>query len=179
MYRGPIGVNALNEGLQERLNPSTVVKAEIQIGETIFRQGDKVMQTSNNYEKEVFNGDIGTIYAIDDEEDTITVMMDIGRVEYEYKEADEELIHAYCISTHRSQGSEYPVVVMPIMTQHYIMLQRNLLYTAITRARRMVVLVGTRKAVAIAVKNNQVAERYTALRARLQSGADRMPDSAL
>jgi exodeoxyribonuclease V alpha subunit len=137
------------------------------------------MQTSNNYDKDVFNGDIGTVYAIDDDENTIQVTMDNGIVDYDYKDADEQLIHAYCISTHRSQGSEYPVVVMPLMTQHYIMLQRNLLYTAITRARRMVVLVGTRRAMALAVKNNQVAERYTALRVRLQSGTDRRGDPAL
>ena len=179
MYRGAIGVNALNAALQHSLNPPTPSKAEKKFGGKIFRKGDKVMQTSNNYDKDVFNGDIGTVYAVDDDENSIHVMMDGIPVDYSYKDADEQLIHAYCISTHRSQGSEYPVVVMPLMTQHYIMLQRNLLYTAITRAKRMVVLVGTRRAMALAVNNNQVAERYTALRARLESGTDRPLDSAL
>lgn len=168
MYRGPIGVNALNKALQAALNPKSPGKAEKRFGGKTFRKGDKVMQTKNNYDKDVFNGDIGTIYAIDDDENTISVMMDSGRIDYDYTDADEQLIHAYCISTHRSQGSEYPVVVMPVMTQHYIMLQRNLLYTAITRAKRMVVLVGTHKAMHIAVSNNKVAERYTGLEARLR-----------
>jgi exodeoxyribonuclease V alpha subunit len=132
----------------------------------LFRVGDKVMQTRNNYEKEVFNGDIGRIHAIDHDENLIEVIIDGRFIDYDFIEAD-ELIHAYCISTHRSQGSEYPVVVLALLTQHYMMLQRNLLYTAITRAREMVVMVGNRRAVYLAVKNNKVAERYSGLLPRL------------
>lgn len=168
MYRGAIGVHALNEALQTALNGNRDRgRIEKRLNGRVFRVGDKVMQTKNNYEKEVFNGDIGRIHAIDDVESIIEVVMDGRFVQYEFSET-EELIHAYCISTHRSQGSEYPVVVMPLMTQHYMMLQRNLLYTAITRAKKVVVLVGDRKAVQMAVRNNKVAERYSGLLGRLQ-----------
>ncbi len=169
MYRSPVGVNKLNELLQDALNPPGR-KAEKKFGYKVFRVGDKVMQTKNNYEKEVFNGDIGIIRAIDDDENSIEVIIDGRFIAYDYSDADEQLIHAYCISTHRSQGSEYPIVVMPIMTQHYMMLQRNLIYTAITRAKKMVVLVGTRKAIKLAVDNNKVAERFSGLLPRLQFG---------
>jgi exodeoxyribonuclease V alpha subunit len=165
MYRGPAGVSALNELLQEALN-GDIRQAERQIAGRLFRVGDKVMQTRNNYDKEVFNGDIGRIHAIDHDENLIEVVIDGRFIPYEFIEA-EELIHAYCISTHRSQGSEYPVVVLALLTQHYMMLQRNLLYTAITRAREMVVMVGNRQAVYMAVKNNKVAERYSGLLPRL------------
>ncbi|MCC6802427.1 MAG: ATP-dependent RecD-like DNA helicase [Anaerolineae bacterium] len=166
MYRGPIGVHALNEALQKALNGDKRL-AEKQLSGRLFRAGDKVMQTRNNYDKEVFNGDIGRISGIDFEDQSLEVVFDGRYVYYEFMEAD-ELIHAYCISTHRSQGSEYPIVVMPLMTQHYMMLQRNLLYTAVTRAKRAVVLVGSRKAVHMAVKNNKVAERYSGLLHRLR-----------
>ena len=167
MYRGPAGVHALNEALQTALNGDTS-RAQQELGGRKFRVGDKVMQTRNNYEKEVFNGDIGLITGIDFQERTLEVVIDDQYLYYEFNEA-EELIHAYCISTHRSQGSEYPVVVMPVLTQHYMMLQRNLLYTAITRAKQMVVLVGSRKAVYIAVQNNKVATRYSGLLERLKA----------
>lgn len=167
MYRGAIGVNALNQALQEKLNPPNYRTAEKRLNGILFRVGDKVMQTRNNYEKEVFNGDIGRIRAFDFEENTMEVIIDERIITYNFDETD-ELIHAYCISTHRSQGSEYPIVVMPLMTQHYMMLQRNLLYTAITRAKKMVVLVGDKKAVYIAVNNNKVAARYSGLLNRLQ-----------
>lgn len=168
MYRGACGVDALNDLLQKALNGSGR-RAEKQFGGRIYRAGDKVMQTRNNYDKEVFNGDIGRIHGFDFDESTVRVMMDDGMtVEYDWNEMD-QLRHAFCISTHRSQGSEYPVVVIPILTQHYMMLQRNLLYTAITRARKMVVLVGSRRAVGIAVNNNKVAERYSNLLMRLRS----------
>jgi exodeoxyribonuclease V alpha subunit len=140
---------------------------EQKLGGRLFRVGDKVMQTKNNYEKNVFNGDIGRITGIDDDENRIEVAIDGFFVDYDYTEA-EELIHAYCISTHRSQGSEYPVVVMPLLTQHYMMLQRNLLYTAITRAKQMVVIVGDRKAMYMAVGNNKVSQRYSGLLRRLR-----------
>ncbi|QPC84495.1 ATP-dependent RecD-like DNA helicase [Phototrophicus methaneseepsis] len=165
MYRGPAGVDALNTSLQKALNGKIGVM-EKRLDGKLFRQGDKVMQTRNNYEKEVFNGDIGFVRGFDDDENIMEVVIDDRIVTYDYSETD-DLRLAYCISTHRSQGSEYPVVVMPILTTHYIMLQRNLLYTAITRAKQMVVLVGSRKAVAIAVENNKVSERYSGLLARL------------
>ncbi len=167
MYRGPVGVDNLNMALQKALNGS-VRLAEKKIGERVFRVGDKVMQTRNNYEKDVFNGDIGRIHAIDELGGGFEITMNGTFQYYEWVET-EDLMHAYCISTHRSQGSEYPVVVMPLLTQHYMMLQRNLLYTAITRAKQMVVLVGTRKAVHMAVNNNAVAERYSGLVDRLKS----------
>jgi len=169
MYRGPIGVSALNEALQRALNGDRRL-AEKQIGGRLYRVGDKVMQTRNNYEKDVFNGDIGRISAIDLDNGEIEVIIDGRYLFYEFSEID-ELIHAYCISTHRSQGSEYPFVVMPVMTQHYVMLQRNLLYTAVTRAKQAVVLVGSRRAVHLAVQNNRVAERYSGLLARLSGAA--------
>ncbi|MEM9951693.1 MAG: ATP-dependent RecD-like DNA helicase [Chloroflexota bacterium] len=169
MYRGAIGVNRLNELLQDALN-SGGRKAEKRFGKKIFRVGDKVMQTKNNYEKEVFNGDIGIIRGIDDDANRIEVVIDGLIIDYSYDDADQQLIHAYCISTHRSQGSEYPIVVMPIMTQHYMMLQRNLIYTAITRAKQMVVLVGTRQAIKMSVDNNKVSERFSGLLPRLQLG---------
>lgn len=166
MYRGAAGVNSLNARLQSELN-SDARLANVKIGDRIFRVGDKVMQTRNNYEKDVFNGDIGFIHSIDRDDNTLQTVMDGAYVTYRFSETD-DLMHAYCISTHRSQGSEYPVVVMPVLTQHYLMLQRNLLYTAITRAKQLVVLVGTRQAVWRAVSNNKVAERHSGLLQRLQ-----------
>ena len=167
MYRGATGVNTLNDALQTALNSGAHL-AEVRIGGRVFRKNDKVLQIKNNYNKEVFNGDIGRIWSMDAESKTLIVMMDGREVEYDFKEAEEQLFHAYCISTHRSQGSEYPVVVMPVTAQHYMMLQRNLLYTAITRARKIVVLVGERKAVGMAVANNKVSERHSGLLSRLQ-----------
>jgi exodeoxyribonuclease V alpha subunit len=168
MYRGPVGVAALNEALQEALNPNPDGrKAERRLAGRLFRVGDKVIQMRNNYDKDVFNGDIGFVYGFDLTNQIMTVRMDERLVRYDFAEAD-ELTHAYCISVHRAQGSEYPCVVMPIVTQHYLMLQRNLLYTAVTRARQLVVLVGTRKAIAIAVHNDRVARRWSALAWRLQ-----------
>ena len=167
MYRGAAGVNSLNERLQAELNGDSR-QAQVRLGNRVFRVGDKVMQTRNNYDKEVFNGDIGFVESIDDLDNELEIEMDGGYVGYDFSETD-DLMLAYCISTHRSQGSEYPVVVMPILTQHYIMLQRNLLYTAITRAKRLVILVGTRRAMHIAVNNNKVAERHSGLLQRLRA----------
>ncbi len=166
MYNGSLGVNQLNLTLQSKLNPAGI-RSERQIGGRVFRIGDKVMQTVNNYDKNVYNGDIGRLTALDPVQQTLTVNIDGAPVVYDFLETD-ELIHAYAISVHKSQGAEYPCIVMPLATQHYLMLQRNLLYTAVTRAKKLVILVGTRKALAIAVKNNKVAERYTALDYRLQ-----------
>ena len=166
MYRGAAGVNNLNNRLQKELNGDGR-QAEAKLGNRVFRVGDKVMQTRNNYDKEVFNGDIGFIDSVDVFDNSLEVVIDGGYVGYDFSEMD-DLMHAYCISTHRSQGSEYPAVVMPILTQHYMMLQRNLLYTAITRAKQLVVLVGTRKALHIAVNNNKVAQRHSGLLHRLR-----------
>jgi len=162
MYRGETGAINLNHVLQQRLNPQG---AEIRRGGALFRAGDKVMQIRNNYQKEIFNGDIGRIVSIDPEEGELSVRFDT-LVSYTFSELD-ELVLAYAISIHKSQGCEFRAVVFPLTTQHYIMLQRNLLYTAITRARELVVLVGTKKALGIAVKNDKVSERYTGLAARL------------
>jgi exodeoxyribonuclease V alpha subunit len=166
MYRGAAGVSNLNELLQQSLNPPGK-KAERRLGGQVFRNGDKVMQTVNNYDKNVYNGDIGRITELDTLQQTMTVNFDGAPVYYDLLEVD-ELVHAYAISVHKSQGSEYPCVVMPVLTQHYLLLQRNLLYTAVTRAKSLVILVGTRRAIAIAVKNNKVANRYTALDWRLR-----------
>ena len=168
MYRGPVGVNMLNERLQARLNPPDGTKPEKRLFGQVFRAGDKVMQVLNNYEKDVFNGDIGTIFAIDPVEHNMVVEFEGRGLTYDWSEAD-QLVLAYAISVHKSQGAEYPVVVLPLVTQHYMMLQRNLLYTAVTRAKRLCVLVGSRRAIGIAVRNDQVARRYTALDWRLRS----------
>ena len=170
MRRTVTGVDNLNLLLREALNPGGSGKREIRMGAFILREGDKVMQIRNNYDKMVFNGDIGRVVKADPEEQEVVVAFDesdgLRRVTYEQHELD-ELVLSYAISVHKSQGSEYPVVVMPITTQHYVMLQRNLLYTAITRAKRMVVLVGTPKALAIAVKNDTQDMRYSGLSERL------------
>ena len=166
MYNGALGVTRLNTVLQETLNPPGH-KMEKRLGGRVFRVGDKVMQTINNYDKSVYNGDIGRVTVIDPIGQTLTVSVDGAPVVYDFLEAD-ELIHAFAISVHKSQGSEYPCVVIPVVVQHYLMLQRNLLYTAVTRARRLVVLVGTRRAIQIAVRTNPVAQRHTALDWRLK-----------
>ena len=166
VYRGPAGVSALNERLQEKLNPPAPNKSERRLFGTTFRSGDKVMQTQNNYDKEIYNGDIGFIGAIDVIEQTIRVEFDGRSASYDWSEAD-ELTLAYAISVHKAQGSEFPAVVLPMVTQHYMMLQRNLLYTAITRAKTLCVLAGNRRAIGMAVRNNQVAKRFTALEWRL------------
>jgi exodeoxyribonuclease V alpha subunit len=135
-------------------------------GNRTFRVGDRVMQIRNDYDKEVYNGDIGEIADLDLEMQHLTVIMDGRPVRYDFLELD-ELAHAFAISVHKSQGSEFPAAVIPILTSHYMMLQRNLLYTAITRARRLAVLVGQPKAISMAVRNNKVTQRYTGLRERI------------
>ena len=167
MYRGAAGVSALNANLQLALNPPSPKKTEQRLGGTLFRVGDRVMQTRNNYDKDVYNGDMGRVTGIDLENQTLSVKIDDRLVVYDWPEAD-ELVPAYAVSVHKAQGSEYPAVVMTLLPQHYLMLQRNLLYTAITRAKRLCVIVGSRRALAMAVKNNQVAERYSGLQGRLQ-----------
>ena len=164
MHRGTVGAGNLNIELQKALNPGEdgVVR-----GGRLFRVNDKVMQIVNNYDKEVYNGDIGRIATIDEEAREVKVTIDDRDIIYDYSDLD-EIVHAYAISIHKSQGSEYPAVVIPILTQHYILLQRNLLYTGVTRGKKLVVIVGTKKAMAIAVKNNKTEKRYTLLKCRLQ-----------
>jgi exodeoxyribonuclease V alpha subunit len=166
IYRGPAGVIALNERLQEKLNPPANNKPERKLYGSIFRLGDKVMQTQNNYDKDVYNGDIGFLRSIDVVEQTLVLDFDGRTATYDWSDAD-QLTLAYVVSIHKAQGSEFPVVVMPIVTQHYTMLQRNLLYTAITRARKLCVLAGSPRAISMAVRNNKVAHRFTALEWRL------------
>ncbi|MEZ4617704.1 MAG: AAA family ATPase [Caldilineaceae bacterium] len=166
MHRGIVGVGALNEALQAALNPPTPQRGERRIGNRAYRVGDRVMQIRNNYDKDVYNGDMGIITALDSEMQKVIVTIDGNPVSYDFLELD-ELVHAFAISVHKSQGSEFPAVVIPVLTTHYMMLQRNLLYTAVTRAKRLVVIVGQPKALALAVRNNKVSERFTGLAERL------------
>jgi len=163
MHKGTVGTENLNAKLQEALNPSGM--AMIRGGRT-FRLKDKVMQIRNNYEKEVFNGDIGRITSMDEEMREVMVTYDGAPVPYGASDLD-EIVHAYAISVHKSQGSEYPAVILPLLPQHYLLLQRNLIYTAVTRAKRLLVIVGSRKALATGVKNDKIARRYTYLAERL------------
>jgi exodeoxyribonuclease V alpha subunit len=167
MHRGAAGVSALNRRLQARLNPPAEQKPQTQHGSRTFRVGDRVMQIRNDYDRQVFNGDLGRIIAMDRVDQLLTIDFDGVPVVYEFTQLD-ELMHAYAVSIHKSQGSEFPAVVVPILTQHYVMLQRNLLYTAVTRAEELVVLVGSKRAIAIAVNNNKIARRNTRLVTRLQ-----------
>lgn len=168
MNRGGLGSRGLNIALQQQLNGKAQPKIT-RFG-TTFAPGDKVIQTTNNYDKDVFNGDIGFIESIDEEAETITVKFEQDLKLYDMHELD-ELNLAYAVSIHKSQGSEFPIVVMPISTQHYVMLARNLLYTGITRGKKLVILIGQKKAVAIAVKNNKEARRIAKLAIRLNEGS--------
>ena len=167
MRRGNLGIRELNAALQAALNPARADRPEVERFGTRFRVRDKVLQTRNDYGKEVFNGDIGRISAIDPDDRSVTVDFDGRGVAYDFGELD-ELEHAYAISIHKSQGSEFPAVVIPLAMQHYMLLQRNLLYTGITRGRRLVVVAGQRKAFAMAVRRNETRHRHGGLRARLE-----------
>lgn len=158
MHRGDLGTAALNRALQDKLNPAKG-ETELTRGERTYRRGDKVMQLRNDYDRNVFNGDIGVIAGIDPD-NIVRVDFDGRIVVYERTDLD-ALTHAYAVSVHKSQGSEYPAVVIPIATQHFMMLQRSLLYTAVTRGKKLVVLVGSKRAVALAVKNADARRRYT------------------
>lgn len=163
MQKGIVGAANLNLALQEALNPQG---DGLRRGGYLFRTGDKVMQIRNNYEKEIFNGDIGTVESVDLQERTLKVNFDQHIIEYKASELD-ELVHAYATTIHKAQGSEYPIVVMPVLMNHYVMLQRNLIYTGITRAKKVLVIVGTRKALSYAVRNVTVTKRNTFLKERL------------
>ena len=170
MQRGLVGAANLNQELQKALNPPMqgVPGAQgLRRGGFIFRVRDKVMQIRNNYEKEVFNGDIGVVESVDTEDRTLVVRFDERAVEYDVSELD-ELVLAYAATIHKAQGSEYPIVVMPVLMNHYIMLQRNLIYTGITRARKILVIAETKKALSYAVHNVTVTERNTLLCQRLK-----------
>ena len=164
MQRGVVGAANLNNVLQQLLNPTGPSLSRA--GYT-YRQGDKVMQIKNNYDKSVFNGDIGIVSAVNTEDRSLTVMFDGKPIEYDVSELD-ELTLAYATSIHKSQGSEFPIVVIPITMKHFVMLQRNLIYTGITRAKKICVLVGTTKALAYAIRNQTVSSRNTRLKERLQ-----------
>lgn len=163
MHKGAVGSANMNQLLQAALNPNGL---ELKRGDKIFRQGDKVMQIKNNYEKDIFNGDIGQIEFVDKIKKSLSVRFDDELIEYDSGSLD-ELVPAYAISIHKSQGSEYPAVIIPLMLQHFIMLQRNLVYTGITRGKKLVVLVGDPKALALAVHNNNTKLRFTRLAWRL------------
>ncbi len=167
MQRGNVGAGNLNTQLQNALNPSG---ESLTRGGYTFRRGDKVMQIRNNYDKNVFNGDIGYVNAVDTTERTLTVIYDGRLVEYDVSELD-ELTLAYAVTIHKSQGSEFPVVVIPVTMKHYVMLQRNLIYTGITRAKKICVLVGTTKALAYAIHNQTVSRRNTKLKERLNNNS--------
>lgn len=164
MHRGTAGAANLNGRLQQALNPS---REFLQRGERTYRLGDKVMQIRNNYEKDVYNGDIGRISSVDVQEKCLVVRYDDRMVGYDWEDLD-EITAAYAISIHKSQGSEYPAVVIPIMIQHYMLLQRNLIYTGVTRGKRLVILVGEMRALAMAIKNNRMQKRFTWLAHRLR-----------
>ncbi|RZB34460.1 MAG: exodeoxyribonuclease V alpha subunit [Desulfobacteraceae bacterium Eth-SRB1] len=163
MHRGIVGAENLNAKLQKALNPG---KDQIMRGNRNYRVNDKVMQIKNNYEKDIFNGDIGRIVGISHEDQEVIISFDGRNILYKLSDLD-EIILAYAVSVHKSQGSEYPAVIIPVLTQHYILLQRNLIYTAVTRGRKLVVMVGTGKALAIGVNNNKTQRRYTYLKHRL------------
>ena len=177
MNRGPLGTAQLNARLRERLNPapasappSASASAASTVDGSRLRPGDRVLQTRNNYQLEVFNGDIGQV--IDVDADAGAVRVDFGGREVEYGGPDrDDLMLAYAISIHRAQGSEFPAVVIPVHTQHFVMLRRNLLYTAVTRGKRLVVLVGSEMAVAIAVRRGADRERHSALAERIATAA--------
>jgi exodeoxyribonuclease V alpha subunit len=171
MHKGLLGAAALNQELQTLFNPEgpSVVR-----GTRLFRSGDKVMQVRNDYDLDVFNGDVGHIAAIDGDERTVTVVFDGREVSYDEGQLD-ELVLAYACSIHKSQGSEFPCVVLPLHTQHFVMLKRNLLYTAMTRGRRLVVIVGSKRALQTAVHSSDTVTRFTGLARRLSRLSSAQP----
>jgi exodeoxyribonuclease V alpha subunit len=172
MNRGTLGVRELNSALQEALNPVRAGEAVVERFGWRFRMRDKVIQTENDYDKDVFNGDIGTIEHIDTAEHEVTIRFDERSVKYDFGELDEVSL-AYAVTIHKSQGSEFPAVVIPVATQHYMLLQRNLIYTGITRGKNLVVLIGQKKALAIAVHNDRPQRRYSGLLVSLRGNGQR------
>jgi len=164
MHKGDVGTIQLNALLQERLNPHG---DEVKRGQRIFRVGDRVLQMRNNYDKDVFNGDLGWIVSLDREAETLEIDFEGREVSYDFEDL-EELSLAYAISVHKSQGSEYPAIIMPVVTQHYMLLQRNLIYTGLTRARKLAVMIGSRRALSIGLKNKESSKRFTHLIYRLR-----------
>jgi len=165
MHKGEVGTSALNQLLQERLNPAR--GQELKRGYATFRPGDRVLQLRNNYDKEVFNGDLGWVHEVDPEEGTLSVDFDGNLVAFDATEF-EDLTLAYAVSVHKSQGCEYPAIVVPVVTQHYVLLMRNLLYTALTRARRLAVFIGSEKALATGLSNITSGQRMTHLQHRIR-----------
>ncbi len=166
MTRGLVGTRNLNQVLQQLLNPPSPEKLEITRAGMILRVGDRVIQLKNDYNREVFNGDLGRVTAIDPTEKLVTIQVDDREVEYDYADLNEVAL-AWSISIHKSQGSEYPVVIMPVSMSHYIMLSRNLIYTGLTRAKQLAIIVGSSKAIGIAVNQWNQKQRYTRLIERL------------
>lgn len=175
MTKGSTGTLNLNKELQLALNPNT---QQVVRGDRIFKLADKVMQIRNNYDKDVFNGDMGHIVAIDSEEREVSVRFDDRSIVYAFEELD-EIVPAYAITIHKSQGAEYPVVIIPLLMQHFVMLEKNLIYTAVTRGKKMVVLVGQTKALAMGVKNNKIRKRYTWLAKRLALDESKLREDML
>jgi exodeoxyribonuclease V alpha subunit len=168
MTRGVVGTHNLNKVLQQLINPPSEAKTELVRGDSILRVSDRVMQLKNDYKREVFNGDLGVIKAIDLIEKEITINFDERDVVYDFADLN-EITLAWATSIHKSQGSEYPVVILPLYTQHYVMLSRNLFYTGLTRSKKLALIVGSEKAIAIAVKQVKQQQRYTKLKERLES----------
>ena len=168
MTRGLIGTRNLNKVLQQLINPPSEEKTELVRGDSILRVDDRVMQLKNDYNKEVFNGDLGIVMDLDHIEKKAIINFDERDVVYDYADLN-EITLAWATSIHKSQGSEYPVVILPIYTQHYVMLSRNLFYTGLTRAKQLALIVGSEKAIAIAVKQVKQQQRYTKLKERLTS----------
>ncbi len=159
IYKGNVGVTEINMLMQQHLNHSETVYSQ---SDRKFKASDKVMQLRNNYDKNVFNGDIGSVVGVDDEKKIMYISFDGKLIEYKFEDLD-EITLAYAVTVHKSQGSEFPCVIMPLSTAHYMMLQRNLLYTAITRATKLLVIIGTKRAMGMAVNNNKVKKRFTSL----------------
>jgi exodeoxyribonuclease V alpha subunit len=171
MNRGSLGVRELNARLQQELNPVRPNEPVVERFGWQFRVRDKVIQTENDYDKDVFNGDIGQITGIDVVEREVTIQFDSRKVVYDFGELD-EIALAYAITIHKSQGSEFPAVVIPLAMQQYLLLQRNLVYTSVTRGKKMVVLIGQKAALATALRNNQTSRRFSGLLQRLTKSAE-------
>ena len=166
MSRGLVGTRNLNNVLQQLINPPHPEKVEVSRGGNIFRVGDRIIQLTNDYQREVFNGDVGFITAIDSEEQELVVRYQGRDVIYDFADKN-EIALAWAVTVHKSQGSEYPVVLFPMYTSHYVMLSRNLLYTGLTRAKKLAIIIGSKKAIAMAVRSVNQKPRYTQLQQRL------------